>query len=338
MPAYAALAGVRFDRLFRDLEAITEAYTVGEPQARALYGPDVRYGGPIWSGISYGHVNCLGSPLHFPRESEVAHTPIYESLESGIEALQRKVDWASAGMMPYYLALWEKLKAAFPEREIPFGGFGYEGPITTSWELRGHGFFLDVHDNPKRCRVFLRAVTSSIVEYAAFLRALNGQPAFIEGRIGLYDDVSSLLHPDMWPDMVLPFQEQFFASQTSGPRHAHIENLKPAHVPHLDALRLDSFDPSVAFHITPRDLRDRCTVPFLWRLNPMQLRDLSVDQIRRFAFESVADGASGVFLNIARTMVTPEAVGKVRVFIDTAQQVEQLLNDGCPRHRLRERA
>jgi hypothetical protein len=65
---------------------------------------------------------------------------------------------------------------------------------------------------------------------------------------------------------------------------------------------------------------------------------MSVDQVRRFAFESVADGASGVFLNIARTMVSPEAVNKVRVFIDAAQRVGQLLDDGCPRHRLCEYA
>ena len=52
----------------------------------------------------------------------------------------------------------------------------------------------------------------------------------------------------------------------------------------------------------------------------------------------LADGASGVFLNIARTMTGPEAVHKVHVFIDAAQQVERLLADGCPRHRLGEYA
>jgi hypothetical protein len=336
MPLYAALAGVRYDRLFRDVDAIVEAFTAGEPKARALFGPDVQYGGPGWAGISYGHVNCLGSSLVFPKESEVSHTPIYGSPDQGIKGLQREVDWANAGQMPFYLGLWEKLRKAFPDRDVRFGGFGYEGPITTAWELRGHGFFLDVHDDPERCKEYLYLVTKSVVDYAAFVRSLNGQPAFVSTRIGLYDDVSSLLHPEMWPDMVLPFQEQFFTSQTSGPRHAHIENLTPDHLPHLDTLDLDSFDPSVVFRIQPSDVRDQCHVPFLWRLNSMQVRDYSLAQVRRFVFQSVADGASGVFISVARTMTGQEDAAKVRAFIDAARQTEKLLADGCPRQQLHE--
>jgi hypothetical protein len=338
VPVYAALAGVRFDRLFRDAEAIVEAYTVGRPRARALFGPDVRYGGPAWAGISYGHVNCLGSELRFPRDSEVAHTPIYASLAEGIERLQHEVDWANAGLMPFYLELWESLKKAFPSERIPFGGFGYEGPITTAWELRGHGFFLDVHDDPGLYREFLGLVTNSIVDYWAFIRRLNDQPAFDRGGAALYDDVSSLIHPDLWPSMVLPFHEQFFSAMTSGRRHAHIENLVPEHLPYLEQLGLDSFDPSVSPKLRPSDLRDRCGVPFLWRLNAMQLRDFSPDQVWRFAFESVADGASGVFCVLANTMLGPEQVAKVHTFIEAAQQVEQLLAGGYPRQELSARA
>ncbi|MGC9350265.1 MAG: uroporphyrinogen decarboxylase family protein [Anaerolineae bacterium] len=335
MPAYATLAGVRFDRIFREAGAIVEAFTVGEPRARELFGPDVTYGGPGWAGISYGHANCLGSPLRFPEGSEVAHEPIYDSLSAGVAALHIPVDWANAGMMPFYLNLWRKLKRAFPDRGIPFGGFGWEGPITTAWELRGHDFFLDIHDDPHLCKTFLRLLTESIVDYAAFIRSLNGQPRIVE-RIGLYDDVASLIHPDQWPEMVLPYHEQYFRSQTSGQRHAHIENLTPDHLPYLDVLRLDNFDPSVVSKVTPRDLRDRCRVPFLWRLNAMQLRDLSCEEIRHFVFKSVGDGASGVFSVIARTMTSAEAVRKIHVFIDAAKDVERLLGQGCPCNRLLE--
>ncbi len=337
MPVYAALAGIRFDRTFREVDAIIEAYASGEPKARALFGAEVRYGGPTWSGISYGHVNCLGAPLFFPPESEVAHRPIYDSLEQGIQALDREVDWASAGMMPFYLDLWEQLQAAFPGHEIPFGGYGYEGPITTAWELRGHGFFTDLYDAPERCRDFLMLVTDSIIDYAAFIRSLNGQPAFLETRVGLYDDVASLIHPDMWPDVVLPHHERFFARQTSGPRHAHIENLTVEHLSHLDALRLDSYDPSVSTRIEPRDVRDRCQVPFLWRLTSMQVRDMTAQEIRRFVFKSIAEGASGVFCTLSRTMIDPEPVSKVHTFMDAAKQVGQLLQAGVPRERLCER-
>jgi hypothetical protein len=327
MPTYATLAGVRFDRIFREADAIVEAYTVGEPIARDLYGPDVTYGGPGWAGISYGHVNCLGSQLRFPDNSEVAHAPIYASLAEGIAALQQDVDWANAGLMPYYLDLWDQLRAALPDHDIPFGGFGFEGPITTAWEVRGHDIFLDVCDDRVSYRDFMTLLTASIVDYAAFVRALNGQPRMV-GRIGLYDDVASLIHPDLWPELVLPYQEQYFAEQTTHLRHAHIENLVPDHLPYLDDLRLDSFDPSVVDKVTPADLRDRCQVPFLWRLNAMHVRDLSRDAIRRFVLDAVADGASGVFCNVARTMTSPEDVAKVHIFIDAAKAVARHLQAG----------
>ena len=86
MPLYARLAGVRFDHIFRELDAIVQAYTVGLPLARDLYGPDVNYGGPGWAGISYGHANCLGSELIFPTHCEVAHTPASDLVHSALQA------------------------------------------------------------------------------------------------------------------------------------------------------------------------------------------------------------------------------------------------------------
>jgi hypothetical protein len=343
MPVYAKLAGVRFDRVFRERDAIVQAYTEGMPRARELFGPDLEYGGPGWAGISYGHVNCLGSELAFPAHYEVAHTPIYDSLQQGVAALRRAVDWgpadwSRAGLMPFYLELWEQLREAMPDQELPFGGFGAEGPITTAWELRGHGFFTDVYDDPELCREYLGLVTESVVSYLAFVREINEQPAYTDQRLGLYDDVASLLGPDLWPEMVYPFHERFFVRQTSGRRHAHIENLVPDHLPFLDQLGLDSFDPSVSPRLTPRDLRDRCNVPFLWRLTSMQVRDMSRALVRRFVFEAVADGASGVFCAVGSIMADVESAAKVRTFINAAKQVGALLAEGCPKRRLVEHA
>ena len=41
-------------------------------------------GGPMWPGISYLHVNALGSELLFPEDSEVGQTHIYDSLDDGM--------------------------------------------------------------------------------------------------------------------------------------------------------------------------------------------------------------------------------------------------------------
>ena len=68
----------------------------------------------------------------------------------------------------------------------------------------------------------------------------------------------------------------------------------------------------------------------------MHVRDLGCDEIRRFVFEAVADGASGVFGSIARTMTSADDTRKIHTFIDAAKQAEHLLVEGCPRHRLGE--
>ncbi len=334
MPVYATLAGVRYDRTFRELDAITEAYNVGRPLAEELFGPDVRYVGPGWSGISYGHINCLGAPLVFPVDSEVAHRPVYGSLKEGIAALEQPVDWASAGLMPYYMGLWRDLQRAFPDVEIAFPGFGVEGPITTAWELRGHGFFEDVMAEPELCSTYLSLVTESIIDHRKWLRRLNGQPDYDDRTIGLADDVAAMLSPRMWPTMVLPYLERFYAAQTSGWRNAHIEDMTVDHLPYLDVLRINSYDVSVSPRIKATDVRDRCSVPFVWRLNEMQARDMSAEEIRRYAVSAVADGASGLTCSLYRAMVSPDMVAKVRSFIDDCKCIATLLAEGCPRERL----
>ncbi|NLG27521.1 MAG: hypothetical protein GX557_06395 [Chloroflexi bacterium] len=336
MPVYAALAGVRYDRTFTELDAIIEAYSVGRPRAEALYGPDVRYAGPGWSGISYGHINGLGAPLVFPLDSEVAHRPIYRSLDEGIAALQRPTDWASAGMMPCYLELWRKLQRAFPGEVGGFPGYGVEGPITTAWELRGHGFFEDVAADPERCKEYLRLVTESIIEYRGFVQSVNKAPLFDDRTLGLADDVAAMISPRMWPEMVLPYLERFYAAQTSGWRNAHIEDLTPGHLHFLDELRISSFDVSVSPRLQPADVRDRCGVPFVWRLNEMQARDMDTAQMRRFAVNAVADGASGLTCTLYRAMTDQEMATKVKAFIDDCKRIAALLADGCPRGGLRD--
>ncbi|TFG70540.1 MAG: hypothetical protein E4H27_05870 [Anaerolineales bacterium] len=339
MPAYAELAGVPYDRTFYDADAIIQAYTVGYPRAVALFGSEVRYSGPGWSGISYGHVNCLGSPLRFPEGSDVAHSPIHNTLDTGIRALQQPVEWASAGLMPDYLTLWQKLKDAFPDLPIRFAGFGVEGPVTTAWELRGHDFFTDIYDNPERLKDYLTLVTASVVDYMVFQRQVNGEPAFLDTTVGMVDDISALIHPRLWGEFVLPYHQAYFKSQTTGRRHAHIEGLVPKHLPYLDALKLDDFDPSVSPTLRPEDIRDGCSVPFWWRINAMHFRDYSLEKVRDFVYNAVAGGASGVFASVGRIMTSAEAAFKLKVFMHAAQHVEALLHqdiapDQVAEHRL----
>ncbi|MBI4025447.1 MAG: hypothetical protein HY360_10740 [Verrucomicrobia bacterium] len=251
MSAYGALAGVRFDRLFHNPDAIWEVYTVGQPRAREMFGPDVMYAGPNFEQISYGHINCLGCELAFAPDSEPMYTSLYGSLAEGIRALHKPVDWAKAGLMPSYLELWTKLRGKFSGHDIGFGGFRAQGPITTAWALRGHDFFLDLHDDPPLCMEFLRLVTDSIVSFRQFLLRVNGLGA--PNGAFVTDDIAAMIRPELWSELVVPILDRFFRLQTSGERGAHIENLIPDHIPFLDTLGLDYFDPSPS----PRKLPER---------------------------------------------------------------------------------
>lgn len=336
MPAYAVLAGVRFDRLFLEAEAIIEAYRKGMPLARGLFGPDVGMGGPGWAGNSYGHVNALGAPLTFPEDSEVGVRPIYGSLAEGIRALKKEVDFEKAGLFPRYVRLWEDLKKAFPDKKISFSGFKAEGPITTAWCLRGHGFFTDILESPEEAKEYLRLVTESIIKYQKLERRLNGQPEFIKEGMGLCDDVSAMISPTLWPEMVVPFLEQYYSGQSSGNRSAHIEDLTVRHLKFLDELGLDGYDPSVSEKLTPALIRDNCRVPFTWRLNTTHYPGRSCEDIERWVFEAAAGGASGVTTVVDRVMCTREYAQKIRAFIRTGKEVKRLLAEGCPREKLRE--
>ena len=336
MGAYARLAGVSHDLLFRDADSIIEAYRTGRPLAEDLFGPDVQMGPPSWAGISYGHINTLGSELVFPEGGEVAHTPIYRSLAEGIAALKREVDFVREGMFPFYLELWEKLKKAFPELDVPFGMFKAEGPLTTAWSLRGHDFFIEILDRPKQAREFIRLATRSAAVFNLVYRKINGGDPFKAGA-SVADDIAAMVPPAKWPELVLPFLELFFSLQTKGKRSAHIEDLSPDHLKYLDTLGLDYYDPSVSAKLNPALICERCDVPFGWRLTFTHYATLSAEDIERWVVESVADGASSVFTTIPAVLCTDEAAEKVRAFIRAAKAVERLLEAGVGREQLRER-
>ncbi len=230
--------------------------------------------------------------------------------------------------------MWEKLRRAFPNQDIAFGAFGAEGPITTAWALRGHGFFTDIMDNRELSKEYLSLVTASVVKYKKFIRILNGEVEFSDMAVGLVDDISAMISPSLWPELVVPYLEQYYTGLTSGCRHAHIEDLSVGHLKYLDELVIERYDPSVSQKLTPALIRDNCNVPFLWRLNSTHYVDRSTEDVRRWVFESVADGASGVFSVIGRIMCTYEMAQKVRAFIKAAKDVERLLAAGCRREEL----
>ena len=280
--------------------------------------------------VSYGHVNGLGSELLFPPEGEVAHTHIYESLTDGIEALRQPVDFAAAGMAPFFLDFRQRLRGAFPEESVGFS-YGLEGPITTAYELRGDGFFYDIMDDPERAGRFLELVCRSIAAFRTFLADVNGNAVINPSGGGMCDDLASMVPPRLFGDLVIPYWELFYRGCTTGRRSAHVEDLRPEQLPFLEKIGLSSFDPSISPKLNPRLIAEHCRVPFGWRLGSFHYLTMTCDDVRDWIFQAVADGASSVFTHVEALLSQDENVPKIEAFIQAAGQVKTMLADGASR-------
>lgn len=308
-------------------------YRKGRPMLREMFGEQVELPGIATPHISYGHVNGLGSKLIFPEGGEVAHEHIYSSLEEGIEALKKPVGFVTAGMAPFYIDYRQKLQQAFPDENVGFS-YGLEGPITTAYELRGDGIFYDLMDEPELIKEFLGLVTDSIIEFHRFRCVLDNCAEINPDGAGMCDDISSMVPPRLFSEFVLPHWEQYYNGKTTGKRHAHVEDLRPDQLIYLEEIGLFGYDPSISPKINPKIIREKCRVPFGWRLGSFHYPALSCDDVRDFVFKAVADGASSVFTSIEGTMCNEESIRKVHAFIGAAKEAEKMLNEGATREQV----
>ncbi len=331
------LSDVPIRDFYLEVEACAEAYRVGRKRQEEIFGDVVPRLGLATPHISYGHVNCLGSELLFPEGGEVGHTHIYNSLAEGIKALKQSVDWLSAGMAPYYLRFRERLQELFPGESVSWG-FGSEGPLTTAYELRGEGFFMDIYDEPALAKEFLGLIVQSVLDYERVRAALHNNPFPHPHSGGMADDIASFIPPRLYPEFVLPFWEQYFQGVTTGIRTAHVEDLRPEQLPFLEAIGLSHYDPSISPRLTPKIIAERCRVPFTWRLESFHMEEMEEQEIEDFVFIAAADGASAVSFILGADTCDEASIRKTFAFIRAAKEAKQLLEEGMSREQLRERA
>ena len=316
-------------------EACIRAFREGRPRIREMFGDEVALAGPATPAVSYGHPNTLGAELIFPEDGEVAHTHLFEScsLDDAIDHLKRPVDFASAGMVPFYLDFRRKMQEAFPDANVVFS-FGLEGPMTTAYELRGYSFFTDPHDEPEKMHIFLKLMTDSILDFHRFRCTLTGQPPVSAQGSGMCDDLAAMISPDMFDEFVIPYWDQFFSGMTSGKRSAHVEDLRPQQLKYLETIGLSHFDPSISPKLNPQIIARECRVPFMWRLGSFHYTYMDCQAVRDFVLQAVADGATGVFTHVAEIMCTAVGVEKVRAFIEACKEVEALFAEGRTREEI----
>ena len=336
--SYSALlevTGIPIKDFYLYPSAGIELYRKGRTVLREMFEPDITLPALSTPPISYGHINGLGADLEFPDDGEVNHSKICDTLQKGIEILKKDIDFASAGMAPFYLDYREKMIEAFEGENCGFS-YSYEGPITTAYTLRGNDVFYDPYDSPDLFKEFLRLEVESIVEFVHFRAGVLGNPPVNPDGGKLYDDISSMFSPDMWPEFVLPYLHRYFKGITTGNHSAHIEDLSPAHLPFLEDIGLVEFDPSISPKINPKIFREKCRIPFWWRLGSFHYRDLSCRDVEDFVLQAAADGASCVFTYVAATMCNEEALKKVHAFIGAAKEAERMLDKGKTRKQIGE--
>lgn len=333
-----ALSGVPIRDFFLNVDACVEVYRVGRAKQREIFDEhDVGVPRPATPPVSYGHANGLGAELFFPEGGEVAVEHCFsDSLERATEALKTPVDYAKTGMAPFYLDFYEQMRRAFPDETIGFS-YGVEGPCTTAYELRGDEFFADVIERPAEAKDFLGLLTESILDFEAFRVGVVGGMVFNPGGASICDDIAAMIPPRLWNDFVVPYWVEYFQRRTTGPCSAHVEDLRPAHLPYLEQIGLSSYDPSISHHLDPRTISRNCRVPFGWRLGGFHLTGMDCQDVEDFVFQSVADGARNVWTGLEGDSCKGANVDKINAFIRAAKEVERLLAEGCPRAELADR-
>ncbi len=322
-----ALTGTSLREFNLKPEACIAAYRDGRPLMHEFFGDWLPRLAPATPPVSYGHVNCLGSELLFPDGGEVAHTHPYGSLDEAIERLQEPVEWAKAGMAPFFLDFWERMKAAFPDENVGFS-FGVEGPLTTAYSLRGEGLFTDMFDAPEKTREFLRLTTASIIDYHCWRASLTSAAFPNPQGGGMVDDIASFVPHHMFDDFVMPYWEQYYAGITTGVRRAHVEDLRRPQLRYIEAIGLIYFDPSISHKLNPPMLRDEIRVPFGWRLGSFHYWYMDLQAVRDFVFQAAADGASSVFTIIEGSLCKPDGKEKIMAFKQAGEEAARILSNG----------
>lgn len=334
--AYLKLTGISSRDYFLDPLACSEMYRKGRVLLRDMFGDCVHPGPLLTPYIAYGHLSGLGAKLTFPDEGEVGVEPLYASLDEGIRALQKPMDFGRAGMAQFYVEFHQKMKAQFTDEKIGFG-YSNNGPLTSAYLLRGSDILLDLYDEPEKIREFLRLLVDSMIQFNAWkIRYSGGKTSINPSGAGLADDLASLISPALWPEFVLPYWDQWYHGVTTGSRSAHCENLTADHLPHLETIGLISYDPFVSSKLDPEIIAVRCRVPFTWGLPSFRFGGMQVKDVADFVFAAAAAGSESVYTHVEGPMCNSDAVPKVLAFARAFREASEHIKQGKLRQQLAE--
>ena len=331
--AYIDLAGISLHEYNTNpsagVEVFKEKYS---DRVSEMFGDYVVKCGTMTPPVSYGHINFLNVPLIFPAgEGEVNYEHQHKSLDEWINIFRNNMefrDMTEEGQ--FFIEYRKKLQEAYPDRHIHWA-MGYEGPLTTAYELRDTDFFYDMNDNPKKTNEFLKYLTLNMIEYAKFSHKVNGTPEFNTEGHGMADDIASMIPPERFEELVVPYWNMFYSSMTSGKRHIHTEDHKYKSLKFFEKVNINTYDPGISHHLNPQQIRDNNRVPFFWRMGGFHFRDLMPDEVRDWVYKAVEDGTNKVFTYISKQMLDDDHIQKVKAFHEAAVNAKNMFDAGATR-------
>ena len=277
----AELTGRPTAALHLDVDAMCASADAIAPLARRL---GVEPPAPHIAGLGYVHVSTLGAQVVITPAAEEPYVRPCIKSPADIDRLAEPDDYLAAGLVPQRLKLVAELRRRRPNASKSIG-HDLEGPVTTAALLMGSEFFMLPHDDPARAHKLLAFCTHSAINYCRAINAHQGTP--LGEHIGFPDDFAGMFAPAKFREFVMPYWERIFSELGATRRSLHCELLHPEHMPMLEELRIDSYDPSVDQYLPAEALGEHCKVPYGLRLWPAWVQDKSADELvamyRRFA-------------------------------------------------------
>ena len=288
------LGGVGIGEYYTQPSVFKKAWESSQRMLNEMFGGVMEYISPTGIScppLSYGHLGCIGAKIRYPENSDPNMTQMVDSVGEGIKWLKRSWDFSKSDIFKLYDAYHQKIQEDFPDKKIPFGGLGKEGPITSAVLMRGQDFYVDMYENPEESKEFLRLLTDSIIEFEKFTRRINNITATDNMGVGIADDFAGFLAPSMLDEFVVPYWNRLYEGLTvTGPRSLHCEGMSRAHLPCLAKCGISYFQPSVSPLLTCSMLAKDLDIAYDWLLPSFELANMDSVQIEKWVDDTVATG------------------------------------------------
>jgi hypothetical protein len=303
----AELAGVPMAAMHTDVDAMIAGADAMGPLAERLGVP---WPAPHIADLAYVHVSTLGAKVDLPPgAAEPSVSPCIRT-SADIDGLREPGDYLAAGLVPRRLKLVAELRRRRPGAS-PSIGHDMEGPATTAALLMGPEFFTLPHDDPARARKLLAFCTRSALNYARLINDLQGTP--LTSDVEFPDDFAGMFSPSVFRDFVMPCWEQIYRELGATRRSVHCELLRPGHLPMLEELKINSYDPSVDQYLQADDLRRHCRVGYGLRIWPSWVQDKSAEELVALYRRFLADRPQYIMFHLHRPADEPKIAALLSV-------------------------